>query len=607
MKSAKLHPVPAARFCVTVTLLFFVAVFEIGAEECVDLAAPDAAVFAGNVLEYREKKQPLLAAAILSGELKGFVRVPDPFASFGYTAENFILRFPVCAAPSVGKIFVQVQGLFPHALALYVPAACRSGTPCAVENGKRIGRDRNALFVFDTVREAGHIYLDATPPGSRRYPVFAARAERFLDSEKRYLWSAGLFFGALATILIYNLAIYFGLKEKINLYYSAYLVLFIGVFLTLERIPEMMAGHSDAPVYLFFRSALFPAMLIPFALFNRDFLGAAAGRHQVLIWRLLIAADILAVAMNFMVEYRRMMPVNLIITVIHCVVALFFVIKAMLGGFQPAWIMFFGWVFFMVSAILSSFHILGLFAISYNDYLAHMMKFGSVAENLLFTVALSVRVRFYKKQAGQFSAQLAVEREVLARDLHDVLGSEFGQIQMKLARADVPGDIALWLGQKSGSMSSRIRDIIFLLRSDLTAATIRDELEAYLEILRGMDNFTLTTAVDFDAAQTNAFLLLDALRILQEWSGNCMRHGAPSRMVIRIEKRHYGLRMAILSDGKVFRWSGERLGEGQGLAGIQARARQRSGFARCRPTPSGNLFVAVLRRFDNERRYVGQK
>ena len=542
------------------------------------------------MLEFAEKKP-----GVALKDTVGFQAVPDPFASFGYAAKDFVLRFPVCAPAAPEKVFVQIQGLYPHAEAIFVPKNCAQNVPCDMKTGMRISHDRNALFVFDGIATLGYIYLDAVPPGSRRYPVFASVSESFFSAEKRYLLAAGLFFGALFTIFVYNLALYFGLKESINLYYSVYLLLFIILFLTLERIPENFAGHSGHGAYLFFRSAVFPAMLIPFALFNREFLASVSGKLQNRAWLVFIFADILLICLNFFIEYRRMMPVNILAAVMHAAFALIFIVRAIMAGFRPAWIMFLGWLFFLVSAILSSLHLLGKFSVGYNDYLTHMMKFGSVAENLLFTVALGVRVRFYKDRAERFASDLAAERETLARDLHDVLGSEFGQIQMKLNRADVPSDIAVWLGQKSRGLSARIRDIIFLLRSDLTQATIREELDSYLDILRGFEKFSLKALVTEGVGELNAFLLLDALRILQEWSGNCMRHGNPSRMEIRIEKRWYGLRLAVISDGLLFRWSGGRYGEGQGLHGIRARTHQRAGFARSRPILENNIFIAVLK------------
>ena len=563
------------------------------AEDCLKIGGGSA--FAGNLLSYIEKEPGKTLVQTAAEARSDFKRVPDPFASFGYTQKNFVLRIPVCPPTQGEHVFVQLQGLYPEAAALFWPAICEKKGICNSETGKRVAYDRNAVFEFSTLNTQGYLYLDAVPPGSRRYPVFIHTAGDFFSVEKKYLWAAGLFFGALLTIFIYNLALYLGLKERINLYYSVYLLFFIALFLSFERVFEIFAGHSGNPVYLFFRSGLFPLMLVPFALFNMEFMASVSGRYQRYAWWLLIAGDALLFSANFFVDYLRIMPVNIVVAVIHCTVALFFIVRGIFRGFRPAWLMFLGWLFFLTSAILSSLHLLGKFSIAYNDYLTHMMKFGSVAENLLFTVALAVRVRFYKRRAERFGAELAAEREILARDLHDVLGSEFGQMQMQLSRADVPADIARWLGQKSRSMNGRVRDIIFLLRSDLTQETIHEELQAHLDILRGLDHFIIEERIDAAALECNAFLLLDALRILQEWTGNCLRHGKPSRMAVRLDRRAYGLRLCVQSDGTPFAWRGERRSEGLGLSGIRARTAQRVGFARCRAGSGGNIFIAILR------------
>lgn len=462
--------------------------------------------------------------------------------------------------------------------------------------GIRASRHRDAVFVFEPFRSPGYVYIQVFPPGSRRYPVYLATAEGFLAHEQNFFWHAGLFFGALATIFIYNLAIYFGLREKTNLYYALYLLLFIGLFLTLERVPESFYGHTGSKPYLFLRSAIFPAMLIFFSLFNREFLGEGASRYQSLVWRSLIVGDIGAIFANFFVDYRIMMPVNLILTVIHSSVALLFVIRAAAGGFKPAQIMFIGWIFFLLSAILSALHILGKFHVAYNDYVTHFMKYGAVAENFLFTLAIGARVRFYKSQSQLFGTQLAFERENLARDLHDVLGSEFGEMQMRLSRPDVPADIAHWLGGKARHISARIRDAVFILQSDLTHQKILYELSAYVQFLSSIEGLRIEAHLTERIEPAKAFLLLDVLRILQEWSGNCMKHGQPAHLRIYLDSISNRLRLTVVSDGKAFSWSGQAADSGQGLRGIRQRVRQRFGFSRCRVSAAGkNIFVAVLR------------
>lgn len=564
------------------------------AADCVQLKASHDTQFAGQFLEYAEIAAPLSETEMAAAARRSFVPVPDVFASFGYTAKNYLLRFNICQPALQQKIFVQIKGLYPEARAWYLQKSCGAPAPCKAIEGIRIDPHRDALFAFENLpANDGTIYIAAFPPGSRRFPVHVLTAGGLIKSEQRFFWLTGLFFGALAAILLYNAALFFALRERINLFYSLYLFLFMALFLTLERLPEDTFGHSNHWLYLFGRSAIFPLMLIPFVLFNREFLQVRLKPWQNRIWPLLILADLALVALNAAIPYRSMMVFNLCAVVSHCAIVLGATLQIAWGGFTPARIMLAGWLLFLVSAILSSLHMMGRFNIGFNDYLPHLMKFGSVAENLLFTAALGLRVRYLKQQAEQFAAKLSTEREDLAADLHDVLGSEFGEMQMKLHHAQVPLEIRNWFSGKARNMSDRIRDMVFLLRSDLSSATIAAELSATIDMLSAVENLQFSAKIDSDLTQTDPFLLLDALRILQEWSGNCMKYGRPTEMALYLQKTRKGLRLGVISNGKLFSWNGREILSGSGLSGIRTRTAHRHGHARC-IAAGKNIFVATL-------------
>lgn len=553
--------------------------------------------FAGDYLEYAEISAIPLRAELTPATDRVFKKVPDPFASFGYTEKNYLLRFRLCTEESTAKVIVQIKGLYPEAQVWFLPDTCAAKTPpCKVVHATRMDAHRDALFTFDKPLVGhGSVYIAAMPPGSRRFPVHVFLPEAFVQSEQKFFWYTGLFFGALAAILLYNAALFLALRERINLYYALYLLLFVGLFLTLERIPEDTFGHSARPMYLFFRSAIFPLMLIPFALFNREFLQTRLSLWQNRFWTLLITADVILIVLNTFIAYRNMMVYNLWVVVIHCSFALAVTLQAAWGGFTPARIMLAGWVLFLISAILSSLHLMGRFPVGFNEYFPHFMKFGAVAENLLFTAALGVRVRFFKKQASEFAARLTRERENLAADLHDVLGSEFGEMQLRLHRAQVSREVRDWFAARARNMGSRIRDMVFLLQSDLSSATITEEMHSTFAMLSGIEGLKIETQIDSEIQRSDPFLLLDALRILQEWSGNCLKYGKPTEMKISLRKRDNKVRLVIVSNGKAFRWNGRSVLNGAGLPGIINRASHRQGRARSLVNRSGfTLFLCVL-------------
>lgn len=589
---------PGMRNIVLSVLLIFTSVPAAFAADCLDLPPPAENRFAGDFLEYAEVDAAVSSGNLFSSAEHRFRAVPDAFASFGYTAKNYLLRFRICRPHQPQKIFVQVKGLYPDARVWFVSEACSAqGSTCEAIEAQRVNPHRDALFAFAALpAEAGMVYLSAFPPGSRRFPVHVLTADGLIRSEQRFFWLTGLFFGALAAIFLYNAALFLALRERINLYYSLYLLLFLGLFLTLERIPEDTFGHSQHWLYLFVRSAIFPLMLIPFALFNREFLQGRLKPWQNHLWQILIFTDIVLIVLNATVSYRNMMVLNLCTVVVHCAIALAATVQVAWGGFAPARIMLAGWMLFLLSAILSSLHLMGSFSVGFNDYLPHLMKFGSIAETLLFTAALGLRVRVLKQQAELFDAKLTEERGHLAGDLHDVLGSEFGEMQMKLHQAQLPPETLHWFASKARNMSDRIRDMVFLLRSDLSSATIAAELAATVEMLASMENLRFTSRIDEQLMQTDPFLLLDALRILQEWSGNCMKYGRPTQMDVQLKRTQNALRLSVVSDGKPFRWNGKDTFAGAGLTGIRTRTAHRHGRARCFITATGkNLFAAILR------------
>lgn len=105
------------------------------------------------------------------------------------------------------------------------------------EFSKRPIEHRNFLFpVKLNSKQAATIYLRIKSSSSVRAPVILWQANEFAKSDQSRLLGQGLYFGILVIMLLYNLFIYFSIKERAYIHYVFYVASYIVVQASLNGL-----------------------------------------------------------------------------------------------------------------------------------------------------------------------------------------------------------------------------------------------------------------------------------------------------------------------------------------------------------------------------------
>jgi signal transduction histidine kinase len=179
--------------------------------------------------------------------------------------------------------------------------------------------------------------------------------------------------------------------------------------------------------------------------------------------------------------------------------------------------------------------------------------------------------------------QLLEERERAARDLHDGIMQEIYAIGLGLEEAQrIAGGHSEAVKQRIGIAIEQLNKVLRDVRNHIvgsaptrmSGAQLRDELEALVEMLKGLH--PLRISVDLDAAalaRLSTSGIHDILNIVREAVSNTLRHAHAQTARVSMRNAGGSVRLSIEDDGVGFPVE-EALAGGNGLRNIAMRARQ---------------------------------
>lgn len=212
----------------------------------------------------------------------------------------------------------------------------------------------------------------------------------------------------------------------------------------------------------------------------------------------------------------------------------------------------------------------------------------------------SERLRLVAQEERYLAEQRTqAERLQVARDLHDTLGHTLALISLQahvaseaLGAQHTEGRQALeHIHTASAASMSHLRATVKQLRTPTStdAPWSRPSLANLDQLLEGARSGGLHTevAIQGDLAVLPAPVATAAYRIIQESLTNVLRHARASRVSVRLRVASTHLELAIEDDGRP---QGD-LTPGNGMAGMQERARLLGGRLTVMPTASSGVEV----------------
>ncbi len=451
-------------------------------------------------------------------------------------------------------------------------------------------KHRNFLFHVKIPKGLSTYYVRIETESAMYFPMILWNEHVFWKADHEAQFVLGLYYGIMLVMALYNLFIFFSLRDRAYLFY---------VFYILSFALYQMTANGLAYEYLWpgatwwnRNSTLFLAgvTMIWAIFFTKDFLSTRTSvpvLDRALNW-ITLAAVALA-ALSLVISYGIMLKVTLVIVA-------FFVMFLLLSGFvcmrrgqRSARFYILAW-----SALLTGVMILILWNVGWlpsRFWSIYSIQFGSVLDVVLLSLALADRINELRTAREQALRAVMAERtraqeqrEEMVRELHDGIGAiatNIGLLAEKARLAMPSGEVEKDLETISQLAKRGRTEIRFFMEcldeGDQRAGEFISDLR-YLgsQLLSGNGvSFALDDSGSSRDVKLSPFVRLNVMKVFQEALTNVQKHSWASRVEARIKVTDHDLELVIRDNGCGFLNSNNN--RGRGLNNMKKRAESMGG------------------------------
>jgi signal transduction histidine kinase len=524
-----------------------------------------------------------------------FVPSVSPRPNFGYSRSAYWLRVRY-TLPDDGLWLLELGYSQIDDVRVHLPAA--DGFVEHVTGDRHAVRSRQRThphFVFELPRSRRHetLYLRARSEGSMLLPIKLWRSDAFAEHALRDGLLNGFYYAFLIALALYNLFLFFAVRDRSYLLYVGYLSCFalgqaaLGGEAALYLWPDAPAWGSVAGITF---TCLGVASALLFVREMTQLQELAAGLSRLMV---VLAAMAVGCLPLLYVSY----PVGVRIATGVCVASSLLVVVPLVvslrRGNRPARFMLLAYAAILPGALMFG---LRHFELVPSTVLTERaMQIGTALEALLLSFALADRIHVLRHdgeraQRAQLVAEKAAlsaqrslsqgligaqdaERKRIAAELHDGVGQDMLVLVNELRRAakssaplnrlgDIAGDTVDALRAVARRLHPHQLDRLGLGRAVQSAAE---------ETLRGRDVVVETNIGDVDGALPKAHEL-HVYRIAQEALSNAARHADATCVHVALVRDGEELLLTVEDDGGGVDQARLNEGAGLGLASMRERA-----------------------------------
>lgn len=245
-------------------------------------------------------------------------------------------------------------------------------------------------------------YLRLRSAGAVQAPLTLWDAQHFNSVDDTSTLLQGIYYGGMLTIAIYNLLIFFVLRDRNYLYYVGFML----------SVPLALGAQSgQAFRYLWPQATQWNDLAIAFFIATAGMFAAAFSRRFLQIdtlsrplARLLDLATLTCLALalaTFVLPYHIVIQILMPLILVTCVLALVCGGYAMLRKQSSARIYLLAWFLFLFGAVVVSLN--RLTVLPTNTFTEYSAQFGSLLEAVMLSLALAQRINTERRL--RFAAQ----------------------------------------------------------------------------------------------------------------------------------------------------------------------------------------------------------
>jgi two-component system NtrC family sensor kinase len=243
-------------------------------------------------------------------------------------------------------------------------------------------------------------------------PLFVGTPKAVMESNLTQDLIFGIFFGIMLALVLYNLFIYFTVKDPSYLFYVTYIFLIsltqacLNGYTLRFIFPDNPALANSSLILINSCAGLASIRFIQLFMDTKKFVPVLNKGYFVIA--LIYAGGIISILAGAkQVSYNLMDLGGFLISFY----TLFIAIKISLKGSKPAKLFLLAWSVFLIGVILFVLKNVGV--LPANSYTNHLLTFGVATEGILLSIALATRINDYKKdkEASQLEAYHLLEEK----------------------------------------------------------------------------------------------------------------------------------------------------------------------------------------------------
>ncbi len=295
---------------------------------------------------------------------------------------------------------------------------------------------RTFVFELDNSLQSTNVhYLKIRSKGAVHFLVNVWDEDGFLEYTTRSQGLIGIYYGLLLVMAIYNLLIFFSIRESTHLYYVIYTLVF-GLFFGAVSGVSFQYLWPENHQWAQLSSSFFTGLVIFSAfLFSRDFLQTR--KNSPILDRLILALMALSVFQIGLVlfgDLRLAAGMGIALGICLPPVIWWSAMHCWIKGFRPARFIILAWTFFLITIFTSGLMYAGL--VEANFFTVYGMQIGSGLEIILLSFALADKMSLLKQGRQNLQAIYTNHLETYSHVLEKKVSERTGELQeaMEIAR-----------------------------------------------------------------------------------------------------------------------------------------------------------------------------
>ena len=355
--------------------------------------------------------------------------------------------------------------------------------------------NKNISLPLDiTYGEIQTIYVKIKTDGVVYLPFNISSEEAMYDMEKKNYLFYGLFYGAALLILIYNLLLFFTLKDGIYLLYCFYVLVVIGILSYFNGFISYLGLFNEDRTQLnkLFSNIVFNFVIIS-TLFCYYFLEIKKqSRMFSYILKTIVVLGVLCTVLSFFIKYQITIRIASIAYIITPFMLLYISCYSWFKGNYTARFYSVASSLFLISVLLMSLRVMGVITGSKSQ--ETLIELGVITDAVLISLALADKLRKLRmeKERSQQRELLAIaekERLIIEQNsiLEDKISSRTKEIVEKNEQLE---QFSLTIQQQNGLLKEYTENLEMQIQ-----ARTREILETNRQLARKTDRLEQFTYI----------------------------------------------------------------------------------------------------------------